>query len=521
MSISQHNKTCVNVIRTSVVTIGLTTGILLVNHSKFKLQSEQAAAQIPPQQPNTVVIMVDDLSRGELNVAINKGWMPNLKNYLINSGTTFTRSFVSNSLCCPSRSTFLTGQYSHNHGVLANEPPKGGVTKFNDNSTLVTWLKQVGYRTCLVGKYLNGYGENLIAGNPSDNPTYIPPGWDDWQALSGGSSSQYNYKINDNGTIVDYGTDPSTPPDEYQTDVLAQRSVNFINESEAISDATPFFLWITPSAPHREKDTATSEFIRPAPRHQGTASQILLPKLPSFNEQDVSDKPTWLKNISQLTSQRIAEIQTGYRSRLESIRAVDDLIGRVVIALAQNGELNNTVLIFTSDNGYLFGDHRLIRKTHAYEESIRVPLYIRVPGFTKQSVSQLVLNNDLAPTIAQFAGATANIPVDGRSLIPLLRNPSLATWRKRFLIENWQKDLSSPPYFAIRTSNTDTQTPNQLYVTYSTGDKEFYDLTTDPYQLQSLHNQPGSRQQQIQILQNRLANLKVCKGETCRTLKGN
>lgn len=465
--------------------------------------------------------MVDDLSRGELNVAINKGWMPNLKTYLINSGTTFTPSFVSNSLCCPSRSTFLTGQYSHNHGVLKNLLPIGGVTRLKDNSTLATWLKQTGYRTCLVGKYLNGYGHNLVAGDPSDNPTYIPPGWDDWQALIGDTTLQYNYKINDNGTIVDYGTDPSTPPDEYQTDVLAQRSINFIHESEAISDATPFFLFITPAAPHRE-EALMNETIRPAPRHQGTASQIPLPKPPSFNEQDISDKPTWLKKKPQLTPQQIADLQTAYRSRLEAMRAVDDLIGRVIVALTQNGELNNTVLIFTSDNGYLFGAHRLITKTHAYEESIRVPLYIRAPGFTKQSISQLVVNNDLAPTIAAFAGATPGITVDGRSLIPLLTNPNLANWRKRFLIENWANGSSlSPPYFAIRTSKTDTQTPNQLYVTYSTGDKEFYDLKTDFYQLQSLHNQPGSRQQQIQILQNRLANLKVCKGKTCRTLEGN
>jgi arylsulfatase A-like enzyme len=520
MSSSQPNKTYAKLIKTSAVTLGVAAGILSVTHPQLKLESGRVAAQPQLQRPNTVVIMVDDLSRGELNVALNKGWMPNLKTHLIDKGTTFTRSFVTNSLCCPSRSTFLTGQYSHNHGVLHAQPPNGGVTKFKDNSTLATWLKQVGYRTCLVGKYLNGYGYNTTDA-PSDNANYIPPGWDDWQAIVGRLHFMYNYVINDNGTLVNYGATPTMPPEEYQTDVLAQRSVNFINESEAISDAKPFFLFIAPPAPHLYVKTKT---VQPAPRHQGTASQILLPKPPSFNEQDFSEKPAWLQNKPQLSPERIAVIQKGYQSKLEAMRAVDDLIGRVVAALAQNEELNNTVLIFTSDNGYLFGEHRLTGKIVPYEGSIRVPLYIRAPGFsTKQSVSQFVLNNDLAPTIAEFARATPGLPVDGRSLIPLLKNPSLVIWRQRFLVENWLPISgrgNTPTYSAVRTSSRDTATPNQLYVKYSTGAQEFYDLATDPYQLQSLHNQPG-RQQQIQTLQKRLANLKVCKGQSCRILEDN
>ncbi len=352
MSTSQPNKTYVKLIKTSAVTLGVAAGILSATHLQLKLESGLVAAQPQLQRPNTVVIMVDDLSRGELNVALNKGWMPNLKTHLIDKGTTFTRSFVTNSLCCPSRSTFLTGQYSHNHGVLHAQPPDGSVTKFKDNSTLATWLKQVGYRTCLVGKYLNGYGYNTTDA-PSDNATYIPPGWDDWQAIVGRLHLMYNYVINDNGTLVNYGVNRTMPPEEYQTDVLAQRSVNFINESKAISDPKPFFLFITPPAPHLYVKTKT---VQPAPRHQGTASQIPLPKPPSFNEQDVSDKPAWLQNKPQLRPEKIAVIQKGYQSKLEAMRAVDDLIGRVVAALAQNEELDNTVLLFTSDNGYLSGE---------------------------------------------------------------------------------------------------------------------------------------------------------------------
>lgn len=519
MNTSRINKTYINLVKNSAITIGLAAGILSVT-PQLKLQSGRTSAQTQPP-PNVVVIMVDDLSKGELNVVLNKGWMPNLKTYLINNGTNFTQSFVTNSLCCPSRSTFLTGQYSHNHGVLNNNAPTGGVTKLQDKSTLATWLKRAGYKTCLIGKYLNGYGENLIADTPSDNPTYIPPGWDDWQALVAGGNNQYNYIINNNGTLVNYGANPTTPPDEYLTDVLAQRSVNFINKSETSSDRTPFFLYITPTAPHFQNG-GNGYTIKPAPRHQGTASTISLPKPPSFNEQDVSDKPAWLRNnFPLLSSQKIATIQAGYRSRLESLRAIDDLIGSVVSALIKNGELNNTVLMFTSDNGYLFGQHRLTSKTHAYEQSIRVPLYIRAPGFSASSSSRLVINNDLAPTIAQFAGATPDITIDGRSLIPLLRNPNLTNWRKQFLIQNLalNQKLHSPAYFAIRTRSSDAST-SQLYVNYSTGNKEFYDLRIDPDQVQSLHNQ-ADRQQQIQTLQNKLTNLKVCAGQSCRTLEDN
>ncbi len=510
MGTSQSNRNCVSLVKTAALSMGIAAGILSVAHPQLKLELERGAAQTESQRPNVVVIMADDLSVGELNQALTRGWMPNLKTHLVNHGTTFNRSFVSDSLCCPSRATFLTGQYPHNHRVLDNTLPEGGVTRLNDTSTLATWLKRVGYRTCLIGKHLNGYGRNKVADNPSDDPTYIPPGWDDWQALV--TVRFYNYIMNDNGTVIDYGADPATPPEEYLTDVLAQRSINFINKSEA-NDPMPFFLFVTPYAPHLPAD--------PAPRHQGTGSTIPLPRLPSFNEPDLSDKPALLQN-PPLSPRQISGIQKPYRNKLESLRAVDDLVGRVVSALAQNTELDHTVLMFTADNGFMFGEHRLIAKTHVYEESIRVPLLIRAPGFPRQSVSHLVINNDLAPTIADFAGATPDIPVDGRSLLPLLQEPNLPTWRQRFLVENKQPSRQKPlraesqSYFAVRTSSSDTAIPNQLYAEYAAGDREFYDLAIDPYQLQSLHNQGGVRQRQIQTLQNHLANLKDCSGERCQ-----
>jgi arylsulfatase A-like enzyme len=241
-----------------------------------------------------------------------------------------------------------------------------------------------------------------------------------------------------------------------------------------------------------------------------------------LNEQDVSDKPTWLKTIPALLPQHINSLQKVYRNKLESLRAVDDLIGTVVSALAQNRELDKTVIIFTSDNGFLLGEHRLHAKRWAYEEAIRVPLFIRAPGFsTPQSTGKFAINNDLAPTIADFAKTTPNIVMDGRSLIPLLKNPNLSNWRKRLLIEYWNNPSKSfiPTYSAVRTSSADTATPKQLYVEYLRGGREFYDLASDPNQLQSLHKQGGWRQQQVKILQNWLTRLKVCKGKSCQILE--
>jgi arylsulfatase A-like enzyme len=401
------------------------------------------------------------------------------------------------------------------------------VTKLKDNSTLATCLQKAGYTTGHVGKYLNLYGDDLVKDNPTDDPTYVPPGWNHWQATVGKSTYRvYNYIINDNGKLISYGAAPS----DYQTDVLAQRSVSFINESKGISDAKPFFLVITPLAPHEEFGQGSYKLnygfqrtIRPAPRHQGTASNIPLPRALSFNEQDVSDKPAWLKNkISALLPEHIDILQKIYRDKLESLRAVDDLIGTVVSTLEQNRDLDNTVIIFTSDNGFLFGEHRLYEKRWAYEEAIRVPLFIRAPGFSApQSVGQFALNNDLAPTIADFAGATPDIAMDGRSLIPLLKNPSLSSWRKRLLVEYWNSPSIPllPTYSAVRTSSADTETPNQLYVEYVGGDQEFYNLASDPNQLQSLHQQGGKPQQQVKILQNWLAQLRVCKGKSCQILE--
>jgi arylsulfatase A-like enzyme len=484
-----------------------------------------AAVPSAAARPNVVVVMADDLDSRSYGRLLRLGLLPSVETALVERGVTFRNSFVTNPLCCPSRATFLTGQYSHNNRVLSNAPPNGGVLRLDDRSTLATWLRAAGYRTSMVGKYLNYYG---LADMTRDGATdvrdalYVPPGWDDWQALVDPSTYlMYQYTINDNGRLVTYGDAPA----DYQTDVLAARAARFIDASEA-ADGVPFFLAVFTSAPHNElwptipADTYQDLWpwsIRPAPRHAGSVT-LDLPPTPSFNEADLGDKPPWLRAHPLLTAEDVAYARRKYQDRLAATRAVDDLVGTVVQALVRNDELQTTVLVFTSDNGYLIGEHRLPEKLYAYEESIRVPLVVAVPGGPAGNAGQLVLNNDLAPTIAEMAGATPALAVDGRSFLPLLDDPAREPWRKRFLVEHWAVDSDpmglhdAPDYAAVRT-------PSLTYVEYDdgVGSREFYDSAVDPFQLTSLHADTSpTRVYQMSVLAGWLATLRACGRGTCQ-----
>lgn len=498
-------------------------------------------AKLKQSQPNIVVIMVDDLEEGSFNLLVEtnltiindldgdggllsrlpqESLMPNLKKYLIDQGTSFNNSFTSTALCCPSRATFLTGQYSHNHGVLDNTL----MLNFDDTSTVATWLKGAGYRTGHVGKYLNGYGNNYSASSPKDDPTYIPPGWDDWQALVGTFTYRvYNYTVNDNGVLVYYGAEPQ----DYQTDVLALRATEFIDESEGINDAQPFFLAVTSLVPHIEiagpvmlgcEFSKWRQTIRPAPRHIGKLpTYITVPMPPSFNEANVSDKPSWF-NSPNMSALDITCLEKQYRDRLEAMFSLDDLIGSIISTLYQNNELANTVIIFTSDNGWFNGEHRLSGKKYGYEESIRVPLVVRAPGFTTPQVSsRYVLNNDLAPTIAQLASATPSLIVDGRSITPLLGNPLFSPWRRRILVESLGNGLKYK-FSGVRTSIDDIAITDKIYVSWSDGSKEFYDIMIDPYELASLHAD-SNYSLQMQMLNTIMLKLQNCAGTVCQQLE--
>lgn len=464
-------------------------------------------------KPNIIFILVDDFDADLVE------FMPQLKSLVIQQGVSFTDFFVNVSLCCPSRASILRGQYAHNTHVLTNAMPTGGFEKFyalgHEHSTIATWLQAAEYRTCYLGKYLNGYP----AGVP---PTHVPAGWNEWYSpVAGNPYSNFNYVMNENGRLVRYGS----RPEDYLTDVVARKAIDCMKR--AVSESKPFFMHIALYVPH---SPAT-----PAPRHAQLFAAAKLPRPPSFNEADVSDKPSYIRSRPLLTERQIAQMEDLYRKRLQSLQAVDEMIAGFIETLQALGQLDNTYIFFTSDNGFHMGHHRLNSgKQTAYEEDIRVMMFVRGPGVPAAQTREHITGTiDLAPTFAELGGASAPDFVDGRSLVPLLHSnpPSADEWRRGFLIEHWNqqpretaetdgvleppdpmefdqpKPLVIPQFSAIRTRD-------YLYVEYVTGERELYNLNTDPYQLESLHAHADP--QLLQRLSEDLAQLKTCVGASCQ-----
>lgn len=409
-------------------------------------------------RPSMVLILTDDQRWDTL-------WaMPTVNRALAQHGITFRDSFVVNPLCCPSRATILTGQYSHSTGVYTNEDGfHGGLSSFKVSSTIATWLQRAGYRTALMGKYLNGY-------SPTESE-YIPPGWDRWLAFAtttGGGGKYYDYTLSDDGRQVSFGHDSR----DHSTDVLAQEAVNFICETVG-----PLFLIYAPYAPHGP--------AIPAPRHKDEFGNLRLEIPPSYDESDVSDKPRWVRQLP-----RPGPYKT-HANYFQSLLGVDEAVGDIVDALQETRRLNNTLILFTSDNGFMWGEHRHQFKLAPYEESIRVPFVLRFDRLINEPRvdHHMVLNLDLASTLADVAGVPAP-GAEGESLLPLLADDHDG-WRNHFLIEHLNAASAGardpiPSYCAVRTRQ-------KLYVAYETGEEELYDLNSDQYQLRNKVDDPRWR----------------------------
>jgi arylsulfatase A-like enzyme len=405
--------------------------------------------------PNIVLVLTDDQRWDMLD------HMPKVQHLLIDQGVKFRNGFVVNSFCCPSRTTVLTGKYSHSTDVYNVDPPHGGFVSFDDQSTIATWLHGAGYRTGLFGKYLNGY-----------NGTYIPPGWDRWFGLQMGSSGRYyDIVVNDQGTIRHYGDAPK----DYSTRLYANHAVSFIRNTHR-----PFLLYVAPYAPHGP--------AIPDPRDV-TAFPNMRPTRPaSYNESDVSDKPAWVRALPLMGPSNRAHTDALRVNRYRSLLAVDRMVGRIVRVLRESRRLHNTLIVFTSDNGLSWGEHRWAnRKEAAYEESIRVPMVIRYDALVPKARTDghMVLNLDLAETFAEAAGVEAP-GAEGTSLLPLLVSPS-TPWRSDFLVEHlyYSHAGHDPPTFcAVRTAR-------YKYVEYGDGEEELYDLKRDPHELRNAVHDPA------------------------------
>lgn len=475
--------------------------------------------QVSITRPNIVLILTDDqdLLLGTIN------YMPHLAANVASQGVTFSQFAVPTSLCTPSRAQLLTGRFAHNNGIVQNVPPIGGFEKMYqcgfEDTTIATALQEAGYRTALVGKYANGYP---LAGDP----TYIAPGWDEWYVPTRDAYGYYNYQLNENGTLVDYVYTPS----HYLTDVLAGKALDFVTRSITTARNTPFFAVVSMYAPH--------EPAVPAPRHYSWFPDEQAPRTPNFNEEDMSDKPVQMQNFPLLTESEIQSIDNLYRKRLRSLQSVDEMIAQLTQVLEDHGALENTYIIFASDNGFIQGQHRFISgKGSPYEENFRVPLIVRGPGVTAGVVrDELTEMIDLAPTLADIAGATLAFPADGRSLVPLLHGEDpLPPWRKAQLMEHWsvpalQWAPSSTQESGLAVAGAhdlcaNTATPKWIgvrtaqfkFVDQAPGIRdELYDLVNDPYELQNLID--AADPAYLAQLRSWAAAYYSCAGSTCETV---
>jgi len=418
-----------------------------------------------PGSPNIVFVLTDDLSMNLVQ------FMPHVLEMQKN-GVTFANYFVTDSLCCPSRSSIFTGRYPHDTGVFKNVGKDGGYLVFrargNEQSTFATSFSAAGYRTAFLGKYLNGY-------EPMQHHP-IPPGWNTW-VVAGNGYLEFRYVFNQDGQLVQHGF----KPEDYLTDVVSDLGVRFIEQNRG----QPFFIEIATFAPHAP--------YTPAPRDANAFPGLRAPRSPAYNAPHDADAPHWLAAHPALTEADMESIDRDFRKRAQSVLAVDKMIGELQAAVAAIGQAQNTYFFFSSDNGYHMGEYRLMPgKMTAYDTDIHVPLVVTGPRVPSgRTIGEIAENIDLCPTFTELAAATASANVDGASLVPLLHGDSVSTWRSVTLVEHHGpvREPSDPDMPSARSGNPTTyeaiRSQTALYVEYADGEKEYHDLVSDPDELRN------------------------------------
>jgi N-acetylglucosamine-6-sulfatase len=467
-----------------------------------------AAAAAAANAPNFLFILVDDQARS----SFKRRYMPQTFRRLVDRGTRFTNALAAPPLCCPDRAGILTGQYPHNHGVFSNHPGYPDLT--DPGNTLPVWLRRAGYRTGLFGRFLNRY--TLSQGlTPA-------PGFDRWfQLLEGPGSHYYGYDVSDDGTQRHF----SHRRPDYSTDVLTRKALGFLRQGGAGSG--PSFAWLAYNAPHVTKlDSGPCKGRNPTPPGRAAYRRfehLRLPRPHSFNERDVSDKPLEIRSQRRMRRADIHEVKVRWRCALAAMREVDVEIGRMMRALRREHELRRTIVVYASDNGFFFGEHRLREgKGFVYEPALRVPFVVRVPpayrtGALSRRVQKVVSNQDIAPTLLGYAGAspcagpTDCRRMDGRDLAPLLGSPGGWPRGRGVLVEIDSRETSKEAHPECHCAYAAIRTRRYAYSELSTGERELYDLRRDPQELWNRQGRPGYAETE-RTLANRLDELRDCSG---------
>ncbi len=409
-------------------------------------------------RPNVIVIVTDD--QPDDSIPNPYEVMPFLQRRALDPRDhwiVFENGYVNTPLCCPSRATMLTGRFSHHTGVRDNEDAH----LFDEGSTLATWLHDAGYHTGLVGKYLNLY--------PFGRSAFVPAGWDRWwgREHGPGMSLYYDYSMFEQDHVVRHGHTDA----DYATDVLADQATEFVREAPA---DRPYFLWFAPTAPHPPWVAA--------PRDEGAFSGLAVTTPPSVGEPDVSDKPAWVRGLAPMGDARLSAQREHRRDSYAALLAVDDAIRRIMNAVRARGDLARTVVVFTSDNGLAFGEHRWTKKSCPYQACLGVPFMIRMPGASHRTERAIVSAADIAPTIAELAGASTPTAFDGVSLVPLLLTGSREGLPGEVFAE-WVGDRAIPAWWEVRTRRF-------AYIELGTGERELYALRDDPDELVNVVDAP-------------------------------
>jgi N-acetylglucosamine-6-sulfatase len=532
-----------------VIRLAVLAGVLLATAVPAQARPVSASDD---GRPNILVVMTDDMAVGDLE------HMPNVQRLIVDQGTSFTGAVDSYPLCCPARATFITGQYTHNHLVGSNFYPDGWYGMKDRANILPAWLQGAGYQTALIGKWLNGYGAR-------DGHGEVPHGFDLWRGLLDVSAYDYfNYVMNSDGELriwgdaefarklvefaeiqVTFREEPGAADvfaflekvmgprpytywgtedqDDYSPDVTGEITERLVAAQRKAKD--PFLIWWSPASPHRE-DVANALMGRPGPdprapaRYQDEVADLKLPEPPNFNEPDLTDKgPEQQAALPELSDARRAQLELNYQGRIGSLLAVDEHVKHLVATLRRTKQLDNTLIVFLSDNGWMQGEHRIPGDKYLpYEESLRVPFVLRGPGVPAgRTVSAQVANIDFAPTLVDAANARARRKMDGISLLPIARRPRRLPERaialeapKRLLTGDFPAIFNGwdRPYQGVRTER-------YTYVKYlEDGFEELYDRDKDPYELRNVAGHATYAKVKVK-LQNRAAKVARCRGAAC------
>lgn len=448
-----------------------------------------------PQRPNIVLITTDDQTMDDM------AWMPNTRRLLGRNGVTFSNSLSPHPLCCPARAEILTGQYAQNNGVRSNATALGGWKRLDPTRTIATWLDNARYQTAFVGKYLNGYSSK--AGRE--------PGWDIWNPTVRNVYGYYDYTMFNNGNRVTY-------PYKHNADLVGEKTVQYVRRFSKRS--APFFIWASQVAPHgaclQSQELSCWQPPLAAKRHRTLFTDVQSPSLedPAFNEEDVSDKPPAIRDLPLRDPAAINDL---FQKRIQSLQAVDEAVAATVRALRNTGELANTLIVFTSDNGYLLGEHRYKSKNVPYEQAMSVPLLVRGPGVPGGKVRrQTVTTVDLAATFLDAANTRATLRLDGRSVLPLISDPSKPGY-DTVLIQSgprYRREVAEGWYYrGVRTAR-------YTYVEYpGDGFVEMYDRAKDPSQLTNIARDPAYKALESELAR-RTGLLSGCSGAGCRATFG-